>query len=114
VSLALIEVAPTMLRAICCCEAFESTREAQSSPRSSGCSANAACRWRSTATTDCRSPVPTASTISPAYRSGWLRLGIAIERIKPGHPQQNGRHERMHLTLKKEATRPPGSSSKYT
>ncbi len=38
----------------------------------------------------------------------WLRLGIAIERIKPGHPQQNGRHERMHLTLKKEATRPPG------
>src|SRR5262249_23212640 len=37
----------------------------------------------------------------------WLRLGIAIERIKPGHPQQNGRHERMHLTLKKEATRPP-------
>jgi transposase InsO family protein len=38
----------------------------------------------------------------------WLRLGVSIERIKPGHPQQNGRHERMHLTLKKEATRPPG------
>jgi len=38
----------------------------------------------------------------------WLRLGIQIERIKPGHPQQNGRHERMHLTLKQEATRPPG------
>lgn len=38
----------------------------------------------------------------------WLRLGIGIERIKPGHPQQNGRHERMHLTLKKEATKPPG------
>lgn len=38
----------------------------------------------------------------------WLRLGIAIERIKPGNPQQNGRHERMHLTLKKEATKPPG------
>jgi transposase InsO family protein len=36
----------------------------------------------------------------------WLRLGIGIERIQPGHPQQNGRHERMHLTLKKEATRP--------
>jgi len=36
----------------------------------------------------------------------WLRLGIAIERIKPGHPEQNGRHERMHLTLKKEATKP--------
>jgi putative transposase len=37
----------------------------------------------------------------------WLRLGISIERIKPGRPQQNGRHERMHLTLKKEATKPP-------
>ena len=36
----------------------------------------------------------------------WLRLGIQIERIKPGHPQQNGRHERMPLTLKKEATKP--------
>ena len=34
----------------------------------------------------------------------WLRLGIDIERIKPGCPQQNGRHERMHLTLKKETT----------
>ncbi len=41
----------------------------------------------------------------------WLRLGIAIERIKPGHPHQNGRHERMHLTLKKETTRPPGMNS---
>ncbi len=38
----------------------------------------------------------------------WLRLGIGFERIRPGHPQENGRHERMHLTLKKEATRPPG------
>ncbi len=36
----------------------------------------------------------------------WLRLGIRIERIKPGHPQQNGRHERMHLTLKRETTKP--------
>jgi len=40
----------------------------------------------------------------------WLRLGIAIERIRPGNPQQNGRHERMHLTLKKETTRPPGNN----
>jgi putative transposase len=36
----------------------------------------------------------------------WLRLGIQIERIQPGQPQQNGRHERMHLTLKREATKP--------
>tara|TARA_R110002049_G_C8800687_1_gene532593 strand:- start:179 stop:328 length:150 start_codon:yes stop_codon:yes gene_type:complete len=34
----------------------------------------------------------------------WLKL----ERIQPGHPEQNGRHERMHLTLKLEATKPPG------
>lgn len=38
----------------------------------------------------------------------WLRLGIAIERIKPASPHENGRHERMHLTLKRETTRPPG------
>jgi putative transposase len=37
----------------------------------------------------------------------WLRLGIRLERIRPGCPQQNGRHERMHLTLKKETTKPP-------
>jgi len=41
----------------------------------------------------------------------WLRLGIAIERIRPGKPTQNGRHERMHLTLKTETTRPPGMNS---
>jgi putative transposase len=40
----------------------------------------------------------------------WLRLGIGLERIKPGNPQQNGRHERMHLTLKKEATKPAGKN----
>jgi transposase InsO family protein len=41
----------------------------------------------------------------------WLRLGIAIERIKPGNPQQNGRHERMHRTLKQETARPPGMNA---
>jgi len=40
----------------------------------------------------------------------WLRLGIEIERIKPGNPQQNGRHERMHLTLKLETTKPAASN----
>ena len=35
---------------------------------------------------------------------------LTIERIQPGHPQQNGRHERMHRTLKIEATRPAGSN----
>lgn len=40
----------------------------------------------------------------------WLRLGINIYRIEPGHPEQNGRHERLHLTLKQETTRPAGSN----
>jgi len=37
----------------------------------------------------------------------WLRLGIRLERIQPGHPEQNGRHERMHLTLKKATAKKP-------
>jgi len=37
----------------------------------------------------------------------WIKLGITPERIEPGKPQQNGRHERMHRTLKAEATIPP-------
>src|ERR1700687_6078957 len=41
----------------------------------------------------------------------WLRPGITMERIQPGPPQQNGRHERMHLTLKNETTRPAGMNS---
>ena len=40
----------------------------------------------------------------------WLRLGIQLERITPGHPEQNGRHERMHLTLKTEATQPAAAN----
>ena len=41
----------------------------------------------------------------------WLRLGIQLERIRPGHPEQNGRHERMHLTLKREATKPAAANA---
>jgi hypothetical protein len=40
----------------------------------------------------------------------WVRLGILPELIEPGKPQQNGRHERMHRTLKAETTRPPAGS----
>jgi hypothetical protein len=36
----------------------------------------------------------------------WIQLGILPELIQPGKPQQNGRHERMHRTLKAETTRP--------
>jgi putative transposase len=41
----------------------------------------------------------------------WLRLGIQLERIRPGHPEQNGRHERMHLTLKREVTKPAAANA---
>jgi hypothetical protein len=40
----------------------------------------------------------------------WIKLGIVPERIDPGHPEQNGRHERMHRTLKAEATRPAATN----
>jgi Integrase core domain len=37
----------------------------------------------------------------------WTKMGIVHERIQPGRPQQNGRHERMHRTLKEDTTKPP-------
>ena len=40
----------------------------------------------------------------------WLKLGIWPERIEPAHPEQNGQHERMHLVLKQETTRPAGAN----
>jgi putative transposase len=41
----------------------------------------------------------------------WVRLGITPERIVPGHPEQNGRHERMHRTLKEGTAQPPRSDA---
>jgi len=41
----------------------------------------------------------------------WAKMGIRLERIWPGKPQQNGRHERMHGTLKPEACQPPAATS---
>lgn len=40
----------------------------------------------------------------------WIRLGIRPERIEPGHPEQNGRHERMHRTLKAYTATPPAQT----
>jgi len=42
----------------------------------------------------------------------WIKLGIRPERIAPGHPEQNGRHERMHATLAQETTRPPQATGR--
>lgn len=40
----------------------------------------------------------------------WLKLGIEVEYIQPGHPEHNARHERMHRTLKDETTQPPAAN----
>ena len=48
----------------------------------------------------------TGVTRLTALSAWWIKLGIRHERIDPGHPQQNGRHERFHLTLL-EAMEPP-------
>src|ERR1039458_7947623 len=40
----------------------------------------------------------------------WIKLGIVPERIEAGHPEQKGRHERMHRTLKQEAAQPPAAN----
>jgi putative transposase len=57
---------------------------------------------------------PFASSVSPGGLSRlsvhWVKLGIRLERIEPGAPQQNGRHERMHATLKAETSRPPAAT----
>lgn len=42
----------------------------------------------------------------------WMKLGIQPERIKPAHPEQNGRHERMHRTLKAETANPPAANGR--
>ena len=40
----------------------------------------------------------------------WIKLGITHERIDAGHPEQNGRHERMHRTMKEETAQPPAAN----
>ena len=40
----------------------------------------------------------------------WLSLGIEVEYTRPGHPEDNGRHERMHRTLKAECCQPPSAN----
>lgn len=94
-------------RFLLCCEGLESTREAMALTvferlfREYGLPQ----RIRS----DNGVPFASAHALHGLSRLAvwWLRLGIEIERIKPGNPQQNGRHERMHRTLKQATTRPP-------
>jgi transposase InsO family protein len=61
--------------------------------------------------TDNGAPFATVSLARLSTLSAWwVRLGVLPEFIEPGKPQQNGRHERMHRTLKAETTRPPAAN----
>jgi putative transposase len=61
--------------------------------------------------TDNGVPFATAALCRLSQLSAWwLKLGIQPELIEPSHPEQNGRHERMHRTLKAETARPPAAS----
>ena len=61
--------------------------------------------------TDNGAPFATTGLGGLSRLSTWfIKLGIRHERIEKGHPEQNGRHERMHRTLKEEICKPPRSS----
>lgn len=57
---------------------------------------------------------PFISCTSPAgltrVSTVWVRLGIQIERTRPGKPSDNGRHERFHKTLKRRTAKPPAKT----
>ena len=61
--------------------------------------------------TDNGAPFASQAIAGLSLLSVWLmKLGVTPERIKPGHPEQNGRHERMHRTLKQETACPPAAN----
>lgn len=97
-------------RYLLCCEALEATRECYAFSVFERIFLEYGLPWA--IRTDNGVPFASRSAFFGLSKLSvwWLRLGIAIERIRPGQPQQNGRHERMHLTLKKEATKPPGKN----
>lgn len=97
-------------RYLICCEGLESTREAQAitvfEQLFKEYGLPSAIRSDNGVPFACANALYGLSSLSV----WWLRLGIGIERIKPGNPQQNGRHERMHLTLKQATTKPPAKT----
>ena len=63
--------------------------------------------------TDNGSPFATKGPGRLSHLGVWcLKLGIHVEQIDPGHPEQNGRHERFHLTLQEEAASPPSPTAR--
>ncbi len=91
------------------CQGLHQHRGRRTQSRCSrGCSRNTACRSSFAPTTACPSP-PTPWRDSRASRPGGCAWACCPQLIEPGKPQQNGRHERMHRTLKAETTRPPAA-----
>ena len=72
-------------------------------------SGSTACPEPSARITVCRSPAWGLAASRP-LSVWWIKLGITPERIEPGHPEQNGRLERLHRTLKAETATPPQAS----
>ena len=96
-------------RYIICCEALESTKEGGAFAVFE--SAFEKFGLAKAIRTDNGIPFSSSSILSFSKLSvWWMRLGIAIERINPGHPQENGRHEWMHLTLKQDVLHNPASN----
>jgi transposase InsO family protein len=92
------------------CEALESTRLEEAFPIFEHCFSEYG--LPKIIRSDNGTPFATVNGLFGLTRlSAWfLKLGIHIERIEPGHPEQNGRHERLHRTLKQETTRPAAAN----
>ena len=90
------------------CQGLSSARSWRPKRSLPVCSKNLACRsvFALTTVSFATNTLARLSQLS----AWWVRLGLLPECIEPGKPPQNGRHERMHRTLKAETTRPPGAT----
>lgn len=96
-------------RYLLCCESLESTKEAEAIPVFKRVFAEYG--LPTAIRSDNGSPFATRNFYQLSTLSVlWLKLGIKIERTKPSSPQENGRHERMHRTLKADTTKPSGKN----
>jgi putative transposase len=97
-----LTIADGFSRYLLACHGLLSTAIAGARPSSSACSRSTGCPASSGPHHGARAIVDAVCVVDPAR--------YPPELIAPASPQQNGRHERMHRTLKAEATRPPSGS----
>jgi transposase InsO family protein len=102
-----LTVTDAFSRALLLCDALLSVCFTEAKPSWERCFAKNGLpdRMRSDNGTPFAVPTPLGLTQLNVW---WTKLGIVHDRIAPGRPDQNGSHERMHRTLKAEATKPPG------